>query len=228
MRKPALESFGSATVVCSETGQTLREDRPFADPLVAEEPSDAQTNSNGNSLPGQVGQRPRLAGMDSSGSRGARWTTSCRRCGSRSKGEGVCVGLNTCEVQHFGSGQDSAGVRHEQPRGSTEPFWLPACRIFSPKARKNRANGSMPRSWASQSEQNCYVMSRLASALASIVRWRRLSLTILSRFTLQTRQKEPQADSNRFPAHYECAVQSPTMQGVSPFYPLYNLDNSVL
>jgi hypothetical protein len=36
------------------------------------------------------------------------------------------------------------------------------------------------------------------------------------------------ADSNRFPAHYECAVQSPKMQGMSPSYSLYNLDNSLL
>jgi hypothetical protein len=42
------------------------------------------------------------------------------------------------------------------------------------------------------------------------------------------RLESRRADSNRFPAHYECAVQSPTMQGASPFYPLYNLDNSVL
>jgi hypothetical protein len=36
------------------------------------------------------------------------------------------------------------------------------------------------------------------------------------------------ADSNRLLAHYEYAVQSATMQGASPFYPLYNLDNFVL
>jgi len=40
----AVEPLGPASVVCSDTGQTLREDRPVATHFVAEEPPDAQVN----------------------------------------------------------------------------------------------------------------------------------------------------------------------------------------
>ena len=64
VREPAVEPLGPATVVCGEAGQTFREDRPSAGPLVTEEPSDAQANGDRDSLPGQVGQRPRVPGVD--------------------------------------------------------------------------------------------------------------------------------------------------------------------
>jgi hypothetical protein len=45
VREPAVETLGPATVVVSSKArETLREDRPTAGPLVAEEPSDAQVN----------------------------------------------------------------------------------------------------------------------------------------------------------------------------------------
>jgi hypothetical protein len=53
--KPIVEPPGPASVVCSDAGQTLREDRPVAVHFVAEEPPEAQVKGNGNSLPWQVG-----------------------------------------------------------------------------------------------------------------------------------------------------------------------------
>jgi hypothetical protein len=64
VREPAFKSFGPASVVRGESGQAFREDRPVASPLVTEEPSDAQMHSNRDSLPWQVGQHPRVPGMD--------------------------------------------------------------------------------------------------------------------------------------------------------------------
>jgi hypothetical protein len=46
-------------------GQTLREDRPVAGPLVAEEYSYVQANGDGNPLPGQVGERSPVPGVNS-------------------------------------------------------------------------------------------------------------------------------------------------------------------
>jgi hypothetical protein len=53
--KPIVEPPGPASVVCSDAGQTLREDRPVTVHFVAEEPPEAQVKGNGNSLPWQVG-----------------------------------------------------------------------------------------------------------------------------------------------------------------------------
>lgn len=75
VRESAVEPLGPASVVCSDTGQTFREDRPVACCLVAEKSSDAQVNGNGDSLPEQVGQRPRIPGVDSCGALSAHWTT---------------------------------------------------------------------------------------------------------------------------------------------------------
>jgi hypothetical protein len=77
VREPAVEPLGPASVMCSDAGQPFCEDRLIACCLVAEESSEAQVNVNGNSLPGQVGQCPRIPGVDSCGSLSARRTTSC-------------------------------------------------------------------------------------------------------------------------------------------------------
>ena len=54
VREPAVEILGyaPAPAALSDAGQTLREDRLLRSPLIADEPSDAQANSNGNVLPG--------------------------------------------------------------------------------------------------------------------------------------------------------------------------------
>lgn len=51
--EPAIETLGPVTVVSSKARQTLREDRPTAGPLVAEEPSDAQANGAGTPCQGR-------------------------------------------------------------------------------------------------------------------------------------------------------------------------------
>jgi hypothetical protein len=114
--KPIVELPGPASVVCSDTGQTLREDRPVAVHFVAEELPDAQVKGNGNSLPWQVGWRPRILGMDPAGSHPAHWTTSCSGRGIRKDGGDVRVRSDSDEIQQFGSGQHGAGVWHERSR----------------------------------------------------------------------------------------------------------------
>ena len=101
MGEPAVEPLGPTSVVRSDTGQTLREDRPVATHFVAEEPSDAQTKVDRNSLPGQVSQRPRVPGMDPVGSLPAGGATSCSGRGFRKEGDGVCVSTNT-DDREFG------------------------------------------------------------------------------------------------------------------------------
>jgi hypothetical protein len=55
-------------VVYSDTGQTLREDRPVATHFVAEEPPDAQVKGDGDTLPEQIRECSLLLGMDPAGS----------------------------------------------------------------------------------------------------------------------------------------------------------------
>ena len=66
--EPAVQTLGPASVVGGKARQTLREDRATAEPLIAEEPSDAQANGDRHLLPGQISERPRVAGMDPGGS----------------------------------------------------------------------------------------------------------------------------------------------------------------
>jgi len=77
VRKPALESLGPAGVTCSDVEQRFCKDRPVAGPLVAEESPDAHSNGNGNSLPGQVGKRPGVPGVDPAGLLSAHRARSC-------------------------------------------------------------------------------------------------------------------------------------------------------
>ena len=110
VREPALESLGPAAVVRGETGQAFREDRSVAVLVVAKEPSDAQANGDGYSLPGQVGQRPRVPGMDPGGSLPAQRAKSHAGRGARGEDDGVPICANADEVQQLGGGQDSTGV----------------------------------------------------------------------------------------------------------------------
>jgi hypothetical protein len=64
MGEPSVEALGSASVVCRNTRQTLCEDRPVAVNFFTEEPPDVQVKGNGNSLPEQIGQSPRVAGVN--------------------------------------------------------------------------------------------------------------------------------------------------------------------
>jgi hypothetical protein len=62
--------------------------------------------------------------------------------GFRDKSDGALGETNTSQVKWLGSGQHGAGVVHYwRPRSSTGCSLLPACRIYSPKARKNRFGG---------------------------------------------------------------------------------------
>jgi hypothetical protein len=72
----SVEPLSPASVVRSETGQTVSEDRPVEVDLLAEEPSDAQVNGDRDTLPWQVSKRPRIVGMDPGGSLCARRATS--------------------------------------------------------------------------------------------------------------------------------------------------------
>jgi hypothetical protein len=110
--KLAVEPLGPASVVCSDTGQTLREDRPVATHFVAEEPPDAQVKGDGDTLPGQIRERSLILGMDPAGSDSAHRATSCSGRGIRKDGDGVRIGPDSDEIQHFGSGQHGAGVWH--------------------------------------------------------------------------------------------------------------------
>jgi hypothetical protein len=103
VREPAVETLCSATVVCSDAGQTLREDRPIAVPFVAEEPSAVHANGDGDALPGQTNQRPRVPGVDPSGSLAARRATSCTGRGFRKENDDVRVGTDPDEIQQVGS-----------------------------------------------------------------------------------------------------------------------------
>ena len=76
VQEPTIEPLGSSPVACGHNGQTDREDYPVAVPFVAEEPSGVQTNGNGDSLPGQISQLPRVSGVDSSASLAAPRATS--------------------------------------------------------------------------------------------------------------------------------------------------------
>jgi len=93
--EPAVKPLGSATVVRGDTGQSFREDCPLAGGLVAEEPPHVQVNSNGDSLPGQVSQHPRVTRMDPGGSLAAHRTKSYPGRGPRDESNGVFSGTNT-------------------------------------------------------------------------------------------------------------------------------------
>jgi hypothetical protein len=112
VREPAFESLGPASIVRGETGQAFREDRPVASPLVTEEPSDAQMQSNRDSLPGQVGQRPRVPGMDPGGLLSAFGTTSHPGSGPCVEGDGIFGSTSSYEIQQLGGGQYGAGLWH--------------------------------------------------------------------------------------------------------------------
>jgi hypothetical protein len=89
VQEPTIELLGLSPVACGHTGQTFREDYPVAVPFVAEEPPGVQTNGNGDSLSGQISQRPRVSGVDSSGSLAARRATSCTGRGFRKEDDDV-------------------------------------------------------------------------------------------------------------------------------------------
>src|SRR5215211_8403476 len=98
VQEPTIEPLGSSPVACGHTGQTFREDYPVAVPFVAEEPSNVQTNGNGDSLPGQISQRPCVPGVDPSGSLAARRATSCTGRGFRKEDDDVYVGTDPDEI----------------------------------------------------------------------------------------------------------------------------------
>ena len=71
VREPLIQTLGSPPVARSDTGQAFCEERSVTSRFLTEEPADAQADAYGNSLPGQVRQRPCVT------RNGPYWIASC-------------------------------------------------------------------------------------------------------------------------------------------------------